>query len=59
MKIDKIPYLAAALGQVGIRLDKRTLTRVVDLVNLIEDKGDEASIRDIAKLEVKWEQNKL
>ncbi len=54
--IDKVTTtnLDIALRMVGYQLDKTLIDRIIDLVELIEDKGDDASIKDICKLQVEW-----
>lgn len=50
--------LSCALRMVGISIPKTTVDKIIDLVELIEEKGDEVSIRDITELEYQWEQLK-
>jgi hypothetical protein len=57
-KINKVTTtnLDIALRMCGIEINKAILDKVIDLVELIEDKGDEVSISDICKLELAWKQ---
>jgi len=54
--IDKVntTNLDIALRMCGYQLDKSLIDRIIDLVELIEDKGDDASIRDVCKLQAEW-----
>ena len=47
-------YLDIALRMVGISLDFTLIDKIIDLVELIEEKGGEASISDITKLKSHW-----
>lgn len=49
-----IELLDVALRAVGIRLDKKEIDKIIDIVELIEDKGETTSIKDIASLESEW-----
>jgi hypothetical protein len=61
-KIDKpinkvtITNLDIALRMCSIEINKSIIDKVIDLVELIEEKGDETSIQDICKLQTAWEQ---
>lgn len=46
--------LDITLRMCGYQLDKTLIDRIIDLVELIEDKGDDASIRDVCKLQAEW-----
>lgn len=46
--------LDLALRMVGITFDHKTIDKIIDLVELIEDKGDETSIKDICELQSVW-----
>lgn len=46
--------LDVALRAVGIKIDIPTLDKIIDIVELIEDKGGETSIMDISMLESEW-----
>jgi len=54
--IDKVTVtnLDIALRMCNIQLDKTLIDRIIDLVQLIEDKGDDTSIKDICKLQSEW-----
>ena len=47
--------LDLALRMVGITFDHRTIDKIIDIVELIEEKGGETSIQDIEALKVEWE----
>ena len=57
--IDKVTptNLDIALRIVGIQISKDLLDNIIDLVELIEDKGGEATLKDVLKLQSKWTQN--
>jgi hypothetical protein len=48
--------LDIALRMCGIEINKSIIDKIIDLVELIEEKGDETSIQDICKLQASWEQ---
>ena len=54
--IDKVTVtnLDIALRMCNIQLDKTLIDRIIDLVELIEDKGDDTSIKDICQLQSEW-----
>lgn len=54
--IDKVTVknLGLAFRMVGISCNEETIDKVIDLVELIEDKGDDTSMKDICKLEGEW-----
>lgn len=54
--IDKVTVtnLDIALRMCNIQLDKTLIDRIIDLVELIEDKGDDTSIKDICELQNEW-----
>jgi len=54
--IDKVTVtnLDIALRMCNIRLDKTLIDKIIDLVELIEDNGDDTSIRDICQLQGDW-----
>jgi hypothetical protein len=56
--IDKVTVtnLDLALRMVGISFDKKTIDKIIDLVELLENKGDDTSIKDIYELQVEWHQ---
>lgn len=49
-----IELLDVALRSVGIRLNKKEIDKIIDIVELIEDKGEETSLKDISLLESEW-----
>lgn len=51
-----ITNLDIALRMCSIQIDKHVLARVIDIVKLIEEKGDETSLKDTCKLQAKWEE---
>ena len=50
--------LDMACRAVGMYINKTSLDHIIDLVELIEDKGDEVSIMDITKLQAEWRSHK-
>jgi hypothetical protein len=38
-----------------IQLDRELIDKIIDLVELIEDKGDDTTIKDICSLQVEWD----
>jgi hypothetical protein len=48
--------LDIALRMCGIEINKSIIDKIIDLVELIEEKGDEVSIQDLCKLQASWEQ---
>jgi hypothetical protein len=48
--------LDIALRMCGIEIDKSIIDKIIDLVELIEEKGDEVPIQDLCKLQASWEQ---
>jgi uncharacterized protein YnzC (UPF0291/DUF896 family) len=57
--IDKVTVtnLDIALRMVNINLNKEIIDKVIDLVELIEQKGDDVTIKDICKLKEEWKAN--
>ena len=55
--IDKVTTerLELALRIVGILLATKTVDKIIDLVELIEEKGGDTDLKDIAKLQEAWE----
>jgi hypothetical protein len=55
-KIDNVTVenLDVALRICNIEIDKAVLDKVIDLVELIEDKGADVSLRDICELQAEW-----
>ena len=49
--------LDIALRMCQIQIDKSILDRIIDLVELIEEKGDQTSIDDVVKLQTEWKQS--
>jgi len=47
-------YLDIALRMCGINLEIAVIDKIIDLVELIEQKGGEVSIEDICKLQADW-----
>ena len=58
--IDKVTIqnLSLALRMVQIEIHPDILDKIIDLVELIEDKGNKINIKDIVKLEHLWENSK-
>jgi hypothetical protein len=54
--IDRVTVenLDIALRMCSIEINKKLLDKIIDLVKLIEEKGDEATIQDICKLQSGW-----
>lgn len=54
--IDKVTVnnLSAALRVCGISLKDELIDKIIDLVELIEDKGDQTSLKDLCDLQVEW-----
>ena len=54
--IDKVTItnLDIALRMCGYNLDRELIDNIIDLVELIEDKGDDISIRDVTKMQQTW-----
>lgn len=55
-KINKVTTtnLDIALRMCGIEINKAILDKTIDLVELIEEKGDDVSISNICKLQAAW-----
>jgi len=55
-RIDKVTTdrLDMALRMVGIQLNIKLVDRIIDLVELIEDKGGNTSLKDVSKLQAEW-----
>jgi hypothetical protein len=47
--------LDLALRMVGISFDKNIIDKIIDLVELLEKKGDDTTIQDIFLLQNEWE----
>ncbi len=56
LPIDKVTTknLDIALRMAGIQLDINIIDKVIDLVELIENKGDDVTIKDIVSLQQTW-----
>jgi hypothetical protein len=50
-----VTNLDLALRMVGISFDKKTIGKIIDLVELIEDKGGLVSIKDVCELQSGWD----
>lgn len=50
--------LDIALRMCKIQIDTSILDKVIDLVELIEEKGDQTSISDVCELQEIWKMNK-
>ena len=59
--IDKVTTtnLDIALRMCNIQIHKSIVDKIIDLVELIEDKGDDVSIKDICELQGSWENGTL
>ncbi len=59
LPIDKVTTrnLDIALRMVGIQLDINIIDKVIDLVELIENKGDDVTIKDIVSLQQTWKRH--
>ena len=57
-QIDKVTVtnLDIALRMCGIEINKSILDKIIDLVELIESKGDDVTIKDICSLKSNWDQ---
>lgn len=58
--IDKVTVqnLDVALRMCDIDIHERILCKIIDLVELIKDKGDLSSMKDVAKLQKQWNKNR-
>jgi hypothetical protein len=54
-----VEVLDLALRMANITLDHALIRKIIDLVELIENKGGEANINDVAKLISKWADTKM
>lgn len=54
--IDKVTVtnLDIALRMCKIQLELDLITKIIDLVELIEDNGDDTTIKDICQLQAEW-----
>ena len=48
--------LELGLRLVGIKFDDNTFGRIVDVIELIEEKGGSATIKDTVEIESRWEE---
>jgi len=57
--IDKVTVtnLDIALRMCQIQLSRELIDRIIDLVELIEDKGDDTTIKDICALQAEWKRD--
>lgn len=55
--IDKVTItnLDVTLRLVGIEIDQYILDKIIDIVELLEIKGDDTTLKDISELECEWE----
>jgi hypothetical protein len=58
-RIDKVTTdrLDMLFRIVGIDCDIDTVDKIIDLVELIEDKGGNTSLKDVVELQALWENN--
>ena len=58
--IDKVTTnnLDIAMRAVGINCDMNTVDKIIDLVELLEEGGDNTTLEDIIKLQKEWEFSK-
>ena len=49
-----VTNLDLAFRMVGISCDRETVDRIIDLVELIESKGDDTSMKNVIDLQAKW-----
>ena len=57
--IDKVTVerLDMALRMCNIGIHKETIDKIIDLVELIVDKGGNTSLRDVCKLKDEWQEH--
>ena len=51
-----VTLLDMALRMCGIEINPKILDKVIDLVELIEDKGEDVSMKDVCALMASWRQ---
>ena len=51
----KTTRLDMTLKMVGINLNINLIDRIIDLVELIENKGGKTSLKDVSKLQAEWD----
>jgi hypothetical protein len=58
--IDKVTVdnLGKALKAVGINMSDELIDNIIDLVELIEEKGDETTLKDLSDLQAIWAEEK-
>lgn len=49
-----VTNLELSLRMINIEIRKETISKIIDLVELIEEKGDDTSIKDICELQAIW-----
>lgn len=52
-KVD-VKILDLAARAADLIVDESTIGKIIDLIDLIESKGDQASLKDIASIQRKW-----
>ena len=59
-RIDKVTtdMLDMVFRMVGIDCDIDTVDKIIDLVELIEDKGGDTSLKDVVELQALWDSSK-
>lgn len=60
-RIDKVTTerLDKVLRLCNIQIHTTLLDKIIDVVELIEDKGGKTSLKDISKLEVEWQKHAM
>jgi len=58
--IDKvtIEYLDLVLRMCNIQLHRDLIDKIIDCVELIEDKGEEVTLMDVCKMQAEWKVSK-
>lgn len=58
--IDKVTVdlFDTTLRGCGINLSKHTQDKILDIIELLEDKGDDVTLKDICKLQAEWAKQK-
>jgi len=54
-----VELLSVSLRLIGIDIPKPVLDKMIDIVELIEDKGETVSLKDICELETSWKESNL
>jgi hypothetical protein len=52
-----VELLEISLRLIGVKIEKPLIDKIIDIVELIEEKGGDVNIKDIAKLESDWNFN--